>query len=124
MSFMGEISKIRSGLPVKIFTQVRTDYGLSDRRLAEVIRIPWSTLATRKKKGRFSFTESERLFRLRRLHILAMQVFENDEDMVRRWFDTPWPALGGEKPLDLMDTEIGSREVEDLLGRLEHGVYS
>lgn len=38
--------------------------------------------------------------------------------------DEPHLALGGDSPLALADTELGAREVDDLLGRLEHGVYS
>jgi uncharacterized protein (DUF2384 family) len=34
------------------------------------------------------------------------------------------PGLGGAVPLDFAKTEIGAREVENLLGRIEYGVYS
>jgi len=33
-------------------------------------------------------------------------------------------GLGGETPLEYAETEVGAREVEDLLGRIEYGVYS
>jgi putative toxin-antitoxin system antitoxin component (TIGR02293 family) len=40
------------------------------------------------------------------------------------WLKSPQKALGGKTPLEYSDTEPGAREVEDLLGRLEHGVFS
>jgi putative toxin-antitoxin system antitoxin component (TIGR02293 family) len=45
-------------------------------------------------------------------------------DKASRWLDTPNKALGGRKPLDLLDTELGVREVEEILGRIDCGVYS
>ena len=33
-------------------------------------------------------------------------------------------ALGEKVPLELLVTELGAREVEALIGRLEHGVFS
>jgi uncharacterized protein (DUF2384 family) len=37
---------------------------------------------------------------------------------------TPQFGLGGAVPLEYAETEVGAREVENLLGRIEHGVYS
>jgi uncharacterized protein (DUF2384 family) len=39
-------------------------------------------------------------------------------------FEKIQKGLGGKTPLEYADTEPGAREVEDLLGRLEHGVFS
>jgi uncharacterized protein (DUF2384 family) len=37
---------------------------------------------------------------------------------------SPQIGLGGAVPLAYAETELGAREVEDLLGRIEYGVYS
>ena len=42
----------------------------------------------------------------------------------RTWLAAPQHGLGGAIPLDYARTEVGAREVEDLLGRIEYGVYS
>lgn len=47
-----------------------------------------------------------------------------DEEKAVEWLQTPNRALGGERPLDQLDTDVGAREVEDLLGRIAYGVYS
>jgi uncharacterized protein (DUF2384 family) len=33
-------------------------------------------------------------------------------------------ALGGQKPIDLLDTSFGTKLLIKELGRMEHGVYS
>jgi putative toxin-antitoxin system antitoxin component (TIGR02293 family) len=49
-------------------------------------------------------------------------VFESRQ-AAREWLRAPAVALQGESPLEYLDTEIGAREVENILGRLEHGVF-
>jgi putative toxin-antitoxin system antitoxin component (TIGR02293 family) len=61
--------------------------------------------------------------RIIRLFDLARSVFGTDE-ATRRWLNAPLRALGGRSPLDFAQTEPGAREVENVIGRLEHGVYS
>ena len=53
----------------------------------------------------------------------AALLFEGDADAARRWLRAPQTALGGEPPLGLASTEVGSRQVEDLITQLEHGVF-
>jgi putative toxin-antitoxin system antitoxin component (TIGR02293 family) len=91
--------------------------------LARIINTSTSTLAVRKKTGVFSFSESERLFRIRRIYNRAMEIFE-DRELTKKWLKEPNWQLGGTAPIDFIDTEIGAREVENLLGRLEHGIFS
>jgi putative toxin-antitoxin system antitoxin component (TIGR02293 family) len=67
--------------------------------------------------------ESERLLHLGLLFTKAQEILRGREN-VRLWFTSPKIALGGKTPLECTDTEIGAKEVEDLLGRLEHGVFS
>ena len=45
-------------------------------------------------------------------------------DKARVWLKSPNRALGGEVPLDLLDTEIGAHQVEDVLLRLNYGIFS
>lgn len=117
------IKVIEEGLPASTFTQIRDDLGLTDKELARIIRVPKSTLATRKKKGRFSFEESERLYRVQRLLTKAVDVFGAIEP-ARKWLVEKAYGLGDISPLEFAKTEIGAREVENLLGRIEYGVFS
>ena len=67
--------------------------------------------------------ESERVLRIGALFDRAVVVF-GDEDQARQWLKSSQRALGGRTPLEYADTEPGAREVEDLLGRLEYGVFA
>ncbi len=117
------IKEIENGLPLSAFIAIRDELGLTDRELAEVIRVPKSTLAVRKKRGKFSFEESERLYRLQRLVEKAIDVF-GDLEMAQKWLKDKAYGLGDVPPLDFAKTELGAREVENLLGRIEHGVFA
>ncbi len=117
------IQSIENGLPVSNFIKLRDRLGLPDKDLAKYIRVPKSTLAIRKRKGKFSFVESERLYRIQRLFAKALGVFE-DVNLARKWLKEDAYGLGDVSPLEYAATEIGAREVEDLLGRIEHGVFS
>jgi len=112
---------LKRGVPRSAFDQLRSDLGLSVEELAEVLLISPRTLARR--RDRFKQDESERLLRLGAVVQHAQDVFEGKE-AARNWLTRPKRALGGLTPLRCCDSEFGAREVEALLGRLEHGVFS
>jgi putative toxin-antitoxin system antitoxin component (TIGR02293 family) len=58
-----------------------------------------------------------------RLYALAKKVFVTDEN-TRGWFHGRIRALGGKTPIEFARTEPGAREVEDLIGRIEDGIFS
>lgn len=117
------ISQLQKGLPVKAFTRLKKNLDATDKELAGVLGIPISTLARRKKGKRFRFEESERIFRIARLFDKAVSVFGND-DLARKWLKDPSWALGDIAPIDYAGTELGAHEVEDLLSRIEDGVFT
>ena len=82
-----------------------------------------STLQRRKVNGRLSPDESDKVMRFARLLEHATDVFDNIEK-ARTWLKHPQYGLGGAVPLDYAETEIGAREVDNLLGRIDYGVYS
>jgi putative toxin-antitoxin system antitoxin component (TIGR02293 family) len=68
--------------------------------------------------------ESERVDRIERIYRLAIELFEGDKTEAVKWLKEPNRGLANRPPLDFSRTEIGAREVENLIGRLEHGVFS
>ena len=67
--------------------------------------------------------ETDRLLRFARLFGLAVDVLDSAE-AAQKWLKTPARALEFASPLEFAETEVGAREVENLLGRIEYGVYS
>jgi len=115
-------ARVRDGLSYEAFERLRRVLDLPASRTAALIQIPARTLARRKEAKRLEPEESDRLIRLARLVGLALRLFEGDLEEMRLWLTTPHTALGGQTPLALASTEIGAREVENLVGRLEHGI--
>ena len=89
-----------------------------------LVQISPRTLARRKEKGRLSPEESDRLVRAARIVSQARRLFEGNAEAANRWLKSSQQALGGSTPLEYAQTEIGAREVEALIARLEHGVFS
>ena len=112
---------LRQGVPREAFERIRGDLGVSAEELADILGIPTRTLARR--TDRFKPDESERILRVGSVAQKALDVLE-DKQSARRWMTQPKIALGGLTPLRCCDTEMGAREVEALLGRIEHGVFS
>jgi putative toxin-antitoxin system antitoxin component (TIGR02293 family) len=120
----GMIRKIRDGLSVQTFDRLAKAMQLNSNELAAATEIPISTLSRRKKAGRLQPDESDRLVRLATVFNRAIDLFEGDKARAAEWFRTPKKALNQASPLEYSDTEIGIQEVTDLIGRLEHGVFS
>jgi putative toxin-antitoxin system antitoxin component (TIGR02293 family) len=117
------IGMLKQGLPVGAFDRLRERLDVPEKMLASTLNIAYRTLSRRKKEGRFKTDESERVLRIAELYEKALDVLEDDE-ITRQWFKMPAKALGGRTPLEYADTEPGAQEVEDLLVRIEYGVFS
>ncbi len=117
------VERIRAGLPILEFEALQTLLGLNAEELAQHLGISRSTLVRRRKVGRLDMLESDRMLRFARLYARALEVLE-DEAAARDWLKTPARALNFAAPLSFAETEAGAREVENLLGRIEHGVFS
>ena len=117
------VELITQGIPWKELEALQQGLQLTMEQLAAKIGMSRATLNRRKVEGRLDQAESDRVVRLARLTGKAVGVFESQEN-ARQWLTSPQVALAGALPLDFAQTEVGAREVEDLLGRIEHGVYS
>lgn len=117
------IQIIKNGLPVRELDVLQASLDMPLERLASKLGISKATLHRRKGQGRLGREESDRVLRFARLMGKAVEVLEGEEN-ARRWLSSSQFGLGGAVPLDYAETEVGAREVEDLLGRIEYGVYS
>ncbi|CAA6678668.1 MULTISPECIES: antitoxin Xre-like helix-turn-helix domain-containing protein [unclassified Lentimonas] len=117
------VERIRAGLPMVEFVALQELLGIGAEALAQHLAISRSTLVRRRKSGRLDMQESDRLLRFARLYARALTVLQN-EATACDWLKQPARALDFITPLTFAETEIGAREVEALLGRIEHGVFS
>lgn len=115
---------LQAGLPFGELEDLQTSLAIPSERLAPMLGISKATLHRRKgSSGKLSPSVSDRVLRYARLLGHALKVF-NGPDAAKLWLNAPQVGLGGSVPLDYAKTEIGAREVENLLGRIEYGVYS
>jgi putative toxin-antitoxin system antitoxin component (TIGR02293 family) len=118
------LKAVEHGLSFQTLQRFEKESGLPSTAIAQILRLPRRTLSRRKAAGRLSDLESERLVRLAGLYQKALDLFEGDAAATRAWLSSPNRALARRAPLSLAATELGARVVEDLIGRLEYGVYS
>lgn len=117
------VDHLRKGFPMHEFHLLRELLAIPEEELGRYLGISTATLHRRKKTGKLETPESERIVRFARLFGIGMEVFET-KDATREWLKAPNPGTAGEAPLSYADTEFGAREVENLLGRIDQGVFS
>ncbi len=117
---MDVVRLIRRGMPVDAVRMVLDSGRLTPGELDRVV-LPRKTLAHRRKLGILTSEQSDRLMRVLRLLAATEEVFGSQEKAAT-WLRRPTAALAGERPLELLDTDEGAREVETLLGRISHGI--
>lgn len=124
-SVAGVVERVEEGLPLQALERLGKLLELkSSTEVAGLLLIPPRTFYHRKKAKRLTPGESDRLLRTARIFGLAVDLFGGDRQAARQWLQTPKRALGEATPLGYAATEVGAREVEDLIGRAEHGVFS
>ena len=112
------------GLPAGILRHLAVAFGVQPSGIAPYVNISEKTILRRLgSRGKLKPDESERVARLMRVFVRAVDVLE-DEDRARGWLAKPLRVLGGRPPLSLMASEQGAREVEHVQGRLEYGVFA
>lgn len=114
------IPLIRAGLPTTTVDKLLAQGDLTLTELDRVV-MPRKTLYHRRKLGRLTPEQSDRLLRVLRLLALAEDTF-GSRDKAATWLRRPTRPLADECPLDLLDTDAGARQVEELLGRIAHGI--
>ncbi len=124
LEFLSIHKQILSGFPIEVLNLASKAFKLTVVDLAKIIGV--STKTIRRKISidqQLSSMESDRLYRGIHIFIFAAEVFR-DVDTAKQWMSERQPALGGYIPIDLLETEVGTEEVYNLLGRIKYGVVS
>ena len=115
---------IRRGLPVSSVGALALRLHLADAVVSRKLKIPSRTMSRRlSAESLLTPAESDRTVRMARIYAHAVLMI-GDQANAAAWLITANRALGGEVPLDQLDTDLGAKMVEDLLGRIAYGVYS
>jgi len=115
------VRAIRRGIPARSFAEVAAKVRLSKQDLAMKLGLAQRTMTRKQGAGaRLTADETEKIMRVVRIQNLARKLF-TDDDATAEWLRTPAPALKGTAPIDLLDTDMGAREVEALILGIAHG---
>ncbi len=111
---------VESGLPKHSLERVVDRAGVEGPDRARLMhRVVPS--ATYKRRQRLKLAEGERTERLARVIALAEMLWD-DEAEAQRFLLTPHPELGSRKPIEAALTELGARQVEDVVMRALYGL--
>ena len=116
-------NRVRAGFPFEAFEALVSGLSVSQATLAKALMIQPRPLTRRKRAGRLDVEESDRLYRLARVFAHAISVLGR-VDKAASWMLRANRALQGLPPLELLDTDAGVQEVDDVLGRLEYGIFA
>jgi putative toxin-antitoxin system antitoxin component (TIGR02293 family) len=118
------IQKLQTGLSFRALESFSSESSIPISEIGDTMQVPERTLARRRVAGRLSSEESEKLLRLSNIFEQAVDLFEGDVKAAVAWLRSPKRALAYKAPLTYARTEIGARQVEDLIGKLEQGVFT
>jgi putative toxin-antitoxin system antitoxin component (TIGR02293 family) len=115
------VKVIRAGLPARAFVGVAEVLHLTVDELAGKLGVSARTIRDQQKKlARLSSENTGKLVRIARIQHQARKIFSTNE-AVSDWLSSPAPALDGALPIDLVDTDLGAREVEAVLNGIAYG---
>lgn len=116
------IAEVRAGLPLSEIDEVAETLGVDRAQLAALLDTSLRTLQRKTESdARLGAAASDRLARIQRIHELATHVL-GAGDKASRWLTSASRGLGGEVPLEMLDTDIGTQRVQQELREIEYGM--
>ena len=107
---------------MSIFKKVLDFTSLTIKEIATLLPVSERQLARYKDQHLLRKDISSHLILLVELCARGFEVL--GEEQFKKWLRLDNRALGGLQPIEILDTPIGINMVGDILGRIEHGVYS
>ena len=118
------ISLGQEGITKASLESLITHIGIAKKNFIEnILNLSVKTIERKKASDKLDKRTSSHVIEITKVVEHAFQVFE-DEDMVQKWLNTPNRALNNFKPVELFDMPTGILMVDQILGRIEEGVYS
>lgn len=114
---------VQAGLPIESLTHLQTKFGFTNKTMSHFLAISESTYQRRiKAKDKLTKDETEKAIALSEVYERGIEVFESQEDF-DRWLHAPITSLQRQRPIDLLDTMLGRKQVMRVLNAILHGIY-
>lgn len=127
------IKMIRSGVKAGDAKQMITDLHFDQQALLRALNLKAATVNRKAARDEaLSIEESERVLGIASLVGQLQAIVEESGDpegfdatqWLSRWLREPLSALGGEKPLSILDTMEGQSLVADTLAKVQSGAFA
>lgn len=127
------IGMIRRGLPATAVKQIVSDLKVEQKTFFDALNLKTATVNRKAARNDALRSEdTERLLGVMRLIGQLEAIVEesgNGEgfdaaNWLSNWLREPMPALGGARPLSLLDTMEGQAMVADVLAKVQSGAYA
>ena len=118
------IEQARQGVSTRQVDQLAQLLSITLKELATLLQVAERTLHRFRSEGQLDTQASERLLLLENLTAHALLVFDGQADALAAWLRHPLRELKGQAPLSLLTTISGFGLVDDVLTRIEYGVYA
>ncbi len=116
--------RIKKGLPFQTVQYIQDAFSLDRSQVAAALHMSVRTLDRRRRTGKLDALESDRAYRLMRVFWSACEMYGGNFEAALAWWKRKNKALGGLSPEETVSTDPGKTLVENLILRIEHGVYS
>ncbi|MVM30057.1 DUF2384 domain-containing protein [Spirosoma sp. HMF4905] len=118
------IDMVNEGIPMESVAFLQNNFGFTNKEMSQILSISESTYQRRvRAKSRLTQDETEKAISLAEVYEKGMEVFEDKEDL-EYWLNSPIPALQDKKPIQLLASMIGRKQVMNVLNALLHGLFS
>jgi len=118
------INATKEGVDFRTFNEFSKTYPLNSATWSKILNMSERTIQRyRREKKRFDSIHTEKLLLIMLLFKKGSDVFGNTKNFLT-WISSENIALGGIKPIDLLDNSFGINLVKDELIKIEHGVLA
>lgn len=118
------IKSTREGVEYDTFDKLSDSFPINNSDWSKILNVSERTMQRYKKeKKRFDSIHSERLLLIELLLKKGIEVFSNTDNFIK-WLNSENIALGGVKPMNMLDNSFGVNMIKDELVRIEHGVLA
>ena len=118
------IELVKEGLPMESVAFLQSNFGFTNKEMSHILSISESTYQRRiKAKSTLTQDETEKAISLAEVYEKGIDVFEDNEDF-EYWLNSTIPALQDQKPINLLGSMIGRKQVMNVLNALLHGLFS
>lgn len=112
-----------AGLPIESLLFLQQNMGFTNKAMSHILAISESTYQRRiRDKAKLTKDEGEKAISLSEVYQKGLEVFDNQADLTE-WLYADIASLQGKKPVDLLDSMVGRKQVMNVLNAILHGIY-